>query len=50
LNERINQLDNNPSEYDDVYVGNLFLDKNGQVEFKPSADTPIRDFPTKDNK
>lgn len=50
LNERINQLDNNPNEFDDVYVGNLFLNKSGEVEFKPCSDTPIRDFPTKDNK
>ena len=50
LNERINQLDNNPAEYDDVYVGNLFLNKSGEVEFKPCSDSPIRDFPIKDNK
>lgn len=50
LNERLNQLDNNPNEYDDVYIGNLFLTKNGEVEFKPTSDMPIRDFPTKDNK
>ena len=50
LNERLNQLDNNPNEYDDVYIGNLFLNKHGEVEFKPTSDTPIRDFPTKDNK
>lgn len=50
LNERLNQLDNNPNEYDDVYIGNLFLNKSGEVEFKPTSDIPIRDFPTKDNK
>ena len=50
LNNRLNQIDNNPNEYDDVYVGNLIQGKDGQVEFEPSADIPIRDFPTKDNK
>ena len=51
LNARLNQLDNNPSEYDDVYVGTLAFDKNtGKVEFTPSGEIPIRDFPTKDNK
>jgi len=25
INERLNQLDNNPNEYDDVYIGNLLL-------------------------
>lgn len=49
LNERLNQLDNNPSEYDDVYVGEL-VQRDGKVEFNPTGDIPIRDFPTKDNK
>jgi len=49
LNERLNQLDNNPGEYDDVYIGEL-VQKDGKVEFRPTGDVPIRDFPTKDNK
>lgn len=50
LTERIGQLDSNPREYDDVYVGNLVFNKDGQVEFKPTSAQPIRDFPHKDNK
>lgn len=50
LNNRLNQIDNNPSEYDDVYVGELVSGKDGGVEFKPTNDLPIRDFPTSDNK
>ena len=50
LNERLNQIDNNPNEYDDVYVGELVQEKDGKVEFRPTGDIPIRDFPTKDNK
>jgi len=51
LNERIGQIDNNPNEYDDVYVGELVQDgRTGAVEFRPTADLPIREFPTKDNK
>lgn len=50
LTERIGQLDANPTEYDDVYVGNLVFNKDGQVEYKPTSATPIRDFPHKDNK
>ena len=49
LNERLNQLDNNPGEYDDVYTGEL-VQRDGKVEFNPTGDIPIRDFPTKDNK
>lgn len=49
INERINQLDSNPSEYDDVYIGTL-VQNNGEIEFKVTNDIPIRDFPTKDNK
>ena len=51
LNERLNQIDNNPNEYDDVYVGELVQDnKTGEVKFVLNNDVPIRDFPTKDNK
>lgn len=50
LTERIGQLDANPTEYDDVYVGNLVFNKDGQVEYKPTSATPVRDFPHKDNK
>ena len=51
LNERLNQIDNNPNEYDDTYVGELVQDnKTGEIKFTPTADVPIRDFPTKDNK
>lgn len=50
LTERIGQLDSNPTEYNDVYVGNLVFGKDGQVEYKPTSAQPIRDFPHKDNK
>ena len=50
LNERLNQLDNNPREYDDVYTGTLIQNIKGEVEFCPTTDLPIRDFPLKDNK
>lgn len=50
LNDRINEIDNNPSEYDDVYVGELTIDSEGKVKFEPTNDKPIRDYPLKDNK
>lgn len=51
LNARLNELDNNPNAFDDVYVGELTQDsKTGEVKFNPTIDLPIRDFPTKDNK
>lgn len=50
LTERLGQLDANPTEYDDVYVGDLVFNKEGQVEYKPTSAMPIRDFPHKDNK
>lgn len=50
LTERLGQLDSNPSEYNDVYVGDLSFNKDGQIEYKPSSAQPIRDFPHKDNK
>lgn len=50
INERINQIDYNPNEYDDVYIGHLNLQRDGSVKFSPSLDTPIREYPIKDNK
>lgn len=50
LTERIGQLDSNPTEYNDVYVGDLVFSKDGKVEYKPASAQPIRDFPHKDNK
>ena len=51
LNERINQIDNDPGFYDEVYVGELVQEsKTGEIKFNNTIDQPIRDFPTKDNK
>ena len=50
INERINEIDNNPHFYDDTYVGKLTIDSKGIVNFNPTNDLPIRDFPTKNNK
>ena len=50
LTERVGQLDANPTEYDDVYVGDLVFNKEGKIEYKPTSAQPIRDFPHKDNK
>ena len=50
LTERLGQLDANPREYDDVYVGDLTINSSKGVEFKPTSGQPIREFPHKDNK
>jgi hypothetical protein len=50
INDRINEIDNNPHSLDDVYIGRLVQEVNGNVKFVPTDDTPIRDFPLKDNK
>ena len=50
LTERLNQIDNNPSEYDDTYIGEFIINPQGEIEFKPTVDKPIREFPLKDNK
>ena len=47
INNRIAQLDSNPSEYDDVYVGKIIFNSENRPEFQPTSDTPIRDFPLK---
>lgn len=49
LTERLQQLDNNPREFDEVYTGELVMNTKGEVEFRPGGQ-PIREFPHKDNK
>ena len=49
LNERLNEIDNNPDFYNDVYVGKLVMKQNGIVEFVPTNDMPIRNFPLQNN-
>lgn len=43
LTERLSQLDTDPKAFNDVYVGKLVWN-NGEVEFKPTSDTPIRKY------
>lgn len=50
LTERLVQLDTNPAELNSIKVGTLEFDKNGKLEYIPTAAQPIRHFPTKDNK
>ena len=49
IRERIDQLENNPSEYDDVLTGKLVMNPNGEVVFKPTDDEVIRNYPLKNN-
>lgn len=50
LLDRIGEIDSNPSEYNDVYTGDLVMNKTGEIDFIPSSKLPIREFPHKDNK
>lgn len=49
LNQRVNEIDNNPNFFDDVYIGTLSQKSDGTVEFVPTHDIPIREFPLQDN-
>ena len=49
LTDRLNQIDNNSSEYDDVLVGKLVPDGE-YMKFVPTTDIPIRHYPLQDNK
>ena len=44
LTERLQQLDTDVHSFDDVYIGKLVMNKNGEVEFKPTSDEPIRKY------
>lgn len=48
--ERIQEIDLNPNFYDEFHVGKLIQQSNGEVEFQPTADKAIHNFPTKNNK
>lgn len=45
LSERAQQLDSNPNAYNDVYIGELFSNGEGKIEYRPTDDIPIRTFP-----
>lgn len=49
LTERLNQIDNDPQFYDDVYTGMMSI-KDNEVVFIPKQVNIIRSFPHKDNK
>lgn len=49
LNERLNQIDNNPAFYDNVAIGTL-VPEGDYMKFIPTTDIPIREYPLKDNK
>jgi len=42
LNERILQLDTDPNAYSENLIGNLVMQPDGKVVFRPSDDEPIR--------
>ena len=44
LTERLQQIDTDSHFYDDVYIGQLSINKEGEVSFKVTNDTPIRRF------
>lgn len=50
LTMRLNEIDNNPDFFNDVYTGTLTMNSSGKVDFMATQSKPIRDFPTKDNK
>lgn len=50
LSNRLYQLDANPSEMDEVYVGTLAFNSSKEVVFMPTTDLPIKEFPLRDNK
>lgn len=50
INERLAQLDGDPNSYGDILVGTLVQKPTGIIEFELNNDTPIRDYPHKDNK
>lgn len=50
LNERLNQLLSDPHSMDDVYNGTLVMNSSKEIEYVPTSDDPITEFPLKDSK
>ncbi len=51
LNDRLNEIKTNPHILDDVYVGMLKQNSNGEIEFDPTIDAKwIKHYPHQDNK
>lgn len=48
LTERLAQLDQNPRIFDNIYVGSL-VQKDGEVKFMPTSDTPLRSYKVPDS-
>lgn len=44
LTERLGQIDSNPDILNNVYIGKLVQDNNGEVKYVPTDDTPIRQY------
>lgn len=44
LNERLLQLDSTPELMNDIYVGDLTQEVNGEIKFTPTSSVPIRKF------
>ncbi len=49
LTERLGQIESNPRFFDDVTVGSLEF-VGGKLTLRPSAASPVREFPHEDNK
>lgn len=50
LTERLNEIDNDPTFYDNVAIGDLVITKDGDIAYVPTEDTPIRSYPLQGNK
>lgn len=48
--DRIEQIKNEPTFYDDILSGDLVMKQDGKITCVPSTIMPIRHFPHKDNK
>lgn len=44
LNERLREINLQPRLLDDVYIGRLYQDRDGEVKFEPTNDIPIRSY------
>lgn len=49
--DRLSQIETNPAIYlNTIFIGRLHVNEANKIEWRPSDDSPVREFPMRDNK
>ena len=49
--DRLSQIETNPGIYlNTIFIGKLHINDSNKIDWRPSEDLPVREFPMRDNK